>query len=761
MTRVIPEPQEKISQKYTLNNNSSDKLPSGSDINNEESKFSKPKVSISEQLERLPISLKLILIVIFTFLSLVVFACILISNSVVELQSSMLISNISVMTNLLNNLIHCSQSERGASQLYLGANGTQHYEIMMEKRSDTNVALEEFLSKRRQILNTLQTNSLAFSQILSALQVVDEYIADLPYWRERILKLHLAQQPILAFNFFTDWNSYMIDSIMLIAGLSSDSTFFTIQSSFNTLTSMKEFTGQKRALGSAALTSHAMPAENFKLFVQNQAKISQYQHYLQVKDVAFIWDTFTKTVLRSQSYSVSLEIEDYLVSNYGSQNLTKYSGSVWFGNMTLHINNMRQVELYISKISQQYSSQLYQRSIGVMLAYIVSSVIAIGLSVFTSIIFARSIASPYQKIVELQNLQELYKSFIPAHVLLQIEGREAHAEEGNTPEPTEMRESVRNSKQIRKSADSLSSYHFLNSRKISSNHGKFDLASKFSLYLEKKKISMVQVRIQGLSSMMNDSQPSDIVNLLQDIFEKIQQSTRSTSSLMEHTEDECITIAFNASKEQLHHEDRSLKMCLDLRKKLTEIQSTKWTTNIQQSPCLARAATTIVFRFAALSRMSFCGNIGTTEVRSFKIMGSIHDHLTRMTDYGSQMQVGVVCDESVYKNALRLFHTRFIGYVECLEDDQSTVSHEIYEIGASLQVNQDEWLYELSQKQKNERWQEYNAAAQHYVSNNFELALMAFQEYATKYPEDLPTKYMLELCNLCLSRNEQLNNREL
>ena len=56
-----------------------------------------------------------------------------------------------------------------------------------------------------------------------------------------------------------------------------------------------------------------------------------------------------------------------------------------------------------------------------MVAYIASSVFVTSLSITIAMIFSRSIASTWHKIVELQRLKELYKSFIPAHVLLQIE----------------------------------------------------------------------------------------------------------------------------------------------------------------------------------------------------------------------------------------------------------------------------------------------------------------------------------------------------
>ncbi|KAG2377921.1 hypothetical protein C9374_009006 [Naegleria lovaniensis] len=698
---------------------------------------------INDRLEKLPISLKLFLIVIFAFLSLIVFACILVYNSVLDLQASLVITNVSTLTTLMANLVHSSQIERAASSLYLGSNGTDYWSLVLERRSNTDQALLQFSSERERLIKELKTSSPLYIQVLKSFETVDTFIQSLSSLREKILKLQF-RQPIEAINFYSNWNLAMIDTVTVVSSLSSESTFITIQSAFNTLSSMKEFTGQKRAIGSAALASHQMPLDNFLLFVQNQAKTTLLQHYLHLKDVFHIWDTFNKTVLSTNEFATSLEMEAYIVTN--TNNLTQYSGSDWFGNMTQHINNMRLVEMYISDLSLDYASQLFQRSISVMIGYIVSAFSVSLISIIFALIFSKSIASPWHKIVELQRIQEMYKSFIPAHVLLQIEGNN-----GDDGDYVQLEEDAEPNDEEPKSPSHTSTSNASSALRTSSKHNKVDLASRFSLYLEKKKVSMIQVKIQGLSHIMNEMSPIDIVELLKDAFEKIQFSTKSTSSLMEHTDDECVTIAFNASKDQSKHEERALKTCVDLNNKLRELQNSKWK-NSSKSQFSELATSRIDFKLAVHVHQSLCGNIGTADVRSFKILGPIQANLTRLTTFASQMNVRIVCDENIAKTCHSLYHIRFVGFVDFLEDDTSATkfvgARHVHEVGPPLQVCDDEWLYELAHKQKNEEWTGYNAACKEYFSGNFEKALFGFEEYTINNESDLPCKSMIELCRM-------------
>nr|CAG4713661.1 unnamed protein product [Naegleria fowleri] len=355
-------------------------------------------------------------------------------------------------------------------------------------------------------------------------------------------------------------------------------------------------------------------------------------------------------------------------------------------------------------------------------------------------IFSRSIASPWHKIVELQRLQELYKSFIPAHVLLQIE-----AENGDEDDYMKIEDDVPKEEDVKSkdpSHTSASNSTLQSSTRYNSN--KIDLASKFSLYLEKKKVSMIQVKFQGLEWILDNGTPIEIIEILKDIFEKIQFSTRSTSSLMEHVDDDSVSIVFNASRDQSRHEEKAIKTCMDLSDKLRELQNAKWMHSDKSHSILA--ANHIVFRFAIHVQHCLCGNVGTADIRSFKILGSIYENISNLTNHASQMHLRIVCDETISKISQSLYHTRFVGFTNFVDEVNTYKSSNVYEIGAPLSVSDDEWLYELANKQKNEEWNDYNMACKAFFATNFGLALLGFEKYEQGHSHDLPTKHMIQLC---------------
>lgn len=221
----------------------SSKLTQAPPLKRSRRRKSKKTNRLFERLEKLPLSLKLFLIVIFAFLSLLAFACVLVYKSVTDMQSSVVITKISSMTTLMANLVHCSQLERAASALYLGSNGTDYLNLVMERRNATDKALNDFMTQRYKLIDELKTSSPLFGQVLKSFDLVDEFINTLPTLRVRVLKLQFVQT-IEALNFFSNWNTKMIDTVMLVSSLSSESTFMTIQSAFNTLTAMKEYTGK-------------------------------------------------------------------------------------------------------------------------------------------------------------------------------------------------------------------------------------------------------------------------------------------------------------------------------------------------------------------------------------------------------------------------------------------------------------------------------------------------------------------------------------
>ena len=142
---------------------------------------------------------------------------------------------------------------------------------------------------------------------------------------------------------------------------------------------------------------------------------------------------------------------------------------------------------------------------------------------------------------------------------------------------------------------------------------------RFSLYLEKKHISMICVKLEGLEHIISTTPPNEVVEILQDFFERVEFVSKSTSSLMEPSDNFTISIAFNASKEQSMHEERAVKACVDLSSRLADLQKNKW-----NQMANSHSLNTCQFRLAIYVQQCLCGNVGTNDKRLFKILENLN-----------------------------------------------------------------------------------------------------------------------------------------
>ncbi|KAF0973953.1 hypothetical protein FDP41_007037 [Naegleria fowleri] len=77
-------------------------------------------------------------------------------------------------------------------------------------------------------------------------------------------------------------------------------------------------------------------------------------------------------------------------------------------------------------------------------------------------------------------------------------------------------------------------------------------------------------------------------------------------------------------------------------------------------------------------------------------------------------------------------------------------STKVYELGGSLTVSQDEWMYELADQQKKNKWNSYNQACQLYFEKDYRGALEMFQEFYQSNTNDKPAEHMIRLCEQLL-----------
>ena len=230
--------------------------------------------SIVGLLERIPLMVKLILIVVFAILSLFVFGSLLIVKSVQQIQSAYQIQSLSELSVLLADVTHRTQIERGSSSLYMGSGGKSFVLELPQYRNDTDNAIKAYQARKVTLLQILGDDSTRiYKNSDDNLKGIDTYIAGLPVWREKIWKLQFNVTKV-ALDYYTNWNTLMIDTILMISGQSTDATFTNIQTVYNFLTAMKEFNGLKRAVGSNGLAAGRLSTANYNYFLQIQTQVS-------------------------------------------------------------------------------------------------------------------------------------------------------------------------------------------------------------------------------------------------------------------------------------------------------------------------------------------------------------------------------------------------------------------------------------------------------------------------------------------------------
>ena len=286
---------------------------------------------------------------------------------------------------------------------------------------------------------------------------------------------------------------------------------------------------------------------------------------------------------------------------------------------------------------------------------------------------------------------KLYKSFIPSHILNDLENAQ------NTE--VVVRASFESSDKSHVSGvdNSLGSSK---SSKLKGGSSKKKYAKdtdKFSLYLEYRKVTLLGIYLDGFNEWIRMIQPNETVHLLSDVFDIVNSICRSSGGYISSFDNDSIIIAFNATSNQANHEEKGANASRTLSDKLFGMKFMKWKNHdlCKKNPQLYESMN---FRFALISQEGCCGNVGTTDFKNFTILSSGKSNLCRLIQVAKQMDVSIVCSESIHNLAQKSFQTRFISHQDITDESFiSTAADElplqkcrVYELGLSTQVVQDE-----------------------------------------------------------------------
>ncbi|KAL9648359.1 hypothetical protein ABK040_001938 [Willaertia magna] len=114
------------------------------------------------------------------------------------------------------------------------------------------------------------------------------------------------------------------------------------------------------------------------------------------------------------------------------------------------------------------------------------------------------------------------------------------------------------------------------------------------------------------------------------------------------------------------------------------------------------------------SGISLCGNLGSSSFRSFFSVGGAVQNAKTLSTLASELNCHLLADSStVNEETLPLFVARPVSRLLLepflYEKNQSMNVSNIYEVIKENNVEKDEWMYELQQKEVNEKYKEYNS----------------------------------------------------
>ncbi|EFC47106.1 predicted protein [Naegleria gruberi] len=336
-----------------------------------------------------------------------------------------------------------------------------------------------------------------------------------------------------------------------------------------------------------------------------------------------------------------------------------------------------------------------------------------------------------------------YRAFIPSHLLSQLE----HTGDNTAVEQEAVSEST-----YRKSTNSaakskygmFSSVDLKNSLRKSVSDSK---SSMFKIGMESKDISACLIYLDGIEDWFSILDNNEVIRLMSELFEILQQTSSKSGAYLGSFENQSIVISLNSVSEVKQHCQKSLLFSFKLYDRLQQL-SKKWKNDriFEQNSDLIQ---NFSFRIAVHSQTSKCGNYGTRESKVFTIMSSLSQNLQRMMKHAMKFNISFIISEIIHSQSEQ-FSSRFVGRKQfLLETSCSLISKQkgqkinLFEIGELQDTLTDEWMYELKDKERKNRWVDYNKAFSYYLQETqLEVAKNIMKDFMEHNPNDLPAKYL-------------------
>ncbi len=238
------------------------------------------------------------------------------------------------------------------------------------------------------------------------------------------------------------------------------------------------------------------------------------------------------------------------------------------------------------------------------------------------------------------------------------------------------------------------------------------------------------IEIDNTAKYFEEGSPSDYSNLYRDVINMVHSLSRKFGAEFVSCTHNQITLVWNAFNPFTDHIGKACSFMTGLKNQLLTLQSQWSRHSILQTS----------IHIGLCSRMGYYGNIGSMRQRYFTVFGPVLDGAMDCVTTAREWNISAVCCSNVTQSIENSFMTR--PFTSLLRDP----SFVMFEIGQMKAVKADEWMYEMEEKEKHNKWSPCIQAFDHMRQRNWTEASKLLTAYLENEPGDAVAQQMLSRC---------------
>ncbi len=320
------------------------------------------------------------------------------------------------------------------------------------------------------------------------------------------------------------------------------------------------------------------------------------------------------------------------------------------------------------------------------------------------------------------------RSFIPDHVLSALEAEDNNTRDTRALAPV----SIVPLKQDKNKEDTVSETSSVNLSVVNQSHASGSQRTKSALAIGVRngELTVAVIEIGNTLKYFEEGAPMDYSNLYRDVISIVHSISRKFGAEFVSCTHSRITLVWNAFNPFQDHVSRASAFVNSFKTQLNKLQS-QWS---------RQSIVHTSIHIGLSSGVGYYGNIGSTKSRFFTVFGSVLNGAVQCVTTAREWNVEVVCCATVASGVENRFMIR--PFTFSVQDPSFVMS----EIGPMKAVKADEWMYEMEEKEKYNKWCMCIEAFGHMQQQNYAEAIKLLIQYLEKEPGDTVAQQMLSRC---------------